>query len=175
MATCCCGTKIGSTTDYVEEEYCSYYCRRFDTEGLSLVPLSDYYRHKNQFKYPVIEHNCDWCGNPTKIKYSTASGSGSGNGTGRFCRRSCYNEMLSAGRRRTKVRYSLLRILSQRGATHRDNIVAAFSRWESRHRNTKGQVSMLLSIMARKGWVVKHPDNVYELVDTQPIGQLAKI
>jgi hypothetical protein len=173
MATCCCGTNIGSTTDYIEEEYCSYYCRRFDTEGLQKVPLSDYFRHKNQFKYPVIEHNCDWCGSPTKIQYSTASGSGTG--SGRFCGRDCYFGMMRSGRKRTKVRYSLLRILSQRGATHRDTIVSAFGRWESRHTNTKGQVSMLLSIMVRKGWVVKHPDNVYELIDTRPIGQLAII
>jgi hypothetical protein len=173
MATCCCGTNIGSTTDYIEEEYCSYYCRRFDTEGLQKVPLSDYFRHKNQFKYPIIEHNCDWCGSPTKIQYSTASGSGTG--SGRFCGRDCYFGMMRSGRKRTKVRYSLLRILSQRGATHRDTIVSAFGRWESRHTNTKGQVSMLLSIMVRKGWVVKHPDNVYELIDTRPIGQLAII
>jgi len=173
MATCCCGTNIGSTTDYIEEEYCSYYCRRFDTEGLQKVPLSDYFRHKNQFKYPIIEHNCDWCGSPTKIQYSTASGSGTG--SGRFCGRDCYFGMMRSGRKRTKVRYSLLRILSQRVATHRDTIVSAFGRWESRHTNTKGQVSMLLSIMVRKGWVVKHPDNVYELIDTRPIGQLAII
>jgi hypothetical protein len=173
MATCCCGTNIGSTTDYIEEEYCSYYCRRFDTEGLQKVPLSEYFRHKNQFKYPIIEHNCDWCGSPTKIQYSTASGSGTG--SGRFCGRDCYFGMMRSGRKRTKVRYSLLRILSQRGATHRDTIVSAFGRWESRHTNTKGQVSMLLSIMVRKGWVVKHPDNVYELIDTRPIGQLAII
>lgn len=171
--TCCCGTPIGSTTDYIEDDYCSYYCRRYDTEGLQKIPLSDYYRHKNQFKYPTITHNCDWCGNSTTIKYSTASGSN--NGSGRFCGKECYYTMLRQGRKRTKVRYSLIRILSQRGPTHRDSIAAAFGRWESRHRNTKGQVASLLSIMVRKGWVVRHPDNIYELIDPRPIGQLAAI
>jgi len=173
MSICPCGTAIGSTTDYVEDDYCSYYCRRFNTEKLQKVPLSNYYKHKNQFKYPTITHNCDWCGNPTTIHYHTASGSS--NGTGRFCGKECFYTMTREGRKRTKIRYSILRIISQRGPTHRDTITSVFGRWEARHRNTKGQVVALLAIMVRKGWVIKHPDNIYELIDPRPIGRLAAI
>ena len=173
MATCPCGTSIGSTTDFVEEEYCSYYCRRYDTEGLQKIPLSDYFRHKNQFKYPTIIHNCDWCGTETTIKYST--GSGSNNGSGRFCSKDCYFTMMREGRRKTKVRYSLLRILSQRGRLHRDNISYVFSLYEPRHGRTVNQVVSLLTIMVKRGMVVRHPNNDYELVDDRPIGQLAAL
>jgi len=167
---CPCGSPLGSTTDFVEEEYCSYYCRRFYSEGLKKIPLSDYYKHKNQFKYPAIEHNCDWCGTPTQVKYS-----GSGGGTGRFCNRDCYNTMFKQGRRKTKVRYTLLRILSQRGRIHRDSITYLFSLFEPRHNRTLNQVTSLLAIMCRKGFIVRHNDSTFEIVDSRPIGQLAAI
>jgi len=171
---CPCGITLGSTSDFVEEDYCSYYCRRFYSEGLQKVPLSDYKKHKNQWKYPLISHNCDWCGNPKDLRYSDSSGA-NGNGSGRFCSRECFYTMHREGRRKTKVRYTLLRILSQRGRLHRDSITYLFSRHEPRHGRTVNQVVSLLSIMVRRGMVVRHSNNDYELIDDRPIGQLAAL
>ena len=174
MTKCPCGHSIGSTTDYVEEKYCSYYCRRFYSEGLQKIPLSNYYKHKNQFKYPPIVHNCDWCGQAKEITYGVNCG-GNGNSTGRFCNRNCYYTMHREGRRRTKVRYQLFRILDQHGRIHRDKITYLFSMYEPRHNRAIHQVTGLLSIMCRRGFVVKHDDLTFEIVDPRPIGQLAAI
>jgi|TARA_R110000803_G_scaffold200587_1_gene265040 hypothetical protein len=168
---CKCGKYEVGSNDFVEDDsstgqFCSHYCRRYYTEGMSKVLASDSKHHSNTWVLPKLIHDCDYCGTEMEVSFTKSTK----NGSGRFCSRDCFYTMLSS-RRKVKPRWGILRSLQQRGPMSAKELAYTLNKWET-NTNVRG-VAMLLRPYVLKGICNRDEQGQYILVDDRPVGWLA--
>ena len=90
--------------------YCSVYCNRYTTEGLTKVLASDSKHHKNLYKFPIIETHCDHCGGAEQMKWQHNKSNK------HFCTKSCMGEgKKKLPKRRGQLLMNILRLLRDNG------------------------------------------------------------
>ena len=89
-----------------QDNFCSQYCCRYVSDGYQPVLVSNSKHHKNLFKLPDIESQCDACGKTIHLEYSHKRANAS------FCNRNCHNVARKSLRgRKGMLRYQILRVL----------------------------------------------------------------
>ena len=90
--------------------YCSVYCNRYTTEGLTKVLASDSKHHKNLYKFPIIETHCENCGGAVQMKWQHNKSNK------HFCTKSCMGEgKKKLPKRRGPLLMNILRLLRDNG------------------------------------------------------------
>jgi len=96
-----------ATSSFVENNFCSRYCRLFSEQGLTLINGLEKYG-KTQYEgfnwWPKIEPKCDSCGETFTLTNQFP------NNNQVFCGRPCHNDVKTCSRRAMRD-YQILRIL----------------------------------------------------------------
>ena len=91
-----------------EEDYCSHYCRLFDSQNLKKVVKSRSKHHAGMFKWPEIHIPCEMCAEPTLIIHDIEKCNR------QFCSTTCYHKLLGGKKRGMVAAYLLLSLLKHR-------------------------------------------------------------
>jgi len=90
--------------------YCSVYCNRYTTEGLTKVLASDSKHHKNLYKFTIIETHCENCGGAVQMKWQHNKSNK------HYCTKSCMSEgKKKLPKRRGPLLMNILRLLRDNG------------------------------------------------------------
>lgn len=91
-----------------EEDYCSHYCREFDSRNLKMVLKSDNKHHSGMLKWPQIHIPCEMCAEPTLLIHDLEKCNR------QFCSTACYHKLLGGKKRGMEPAFLLLSILKHR-------------------------------------------------------------
>jgi len=125
MKPCNCGREINPLAlkaSIFEEQYCSEYCRVFQTNNLSILN-GEIDLGNSQLRgfnwWPIIEIPCEMCEKPTELRYEWEAADK------QFCSRLCYTKMKTARPRKSQMNYAMLRLLRHRRRHYGEGWVSA--------------------------------------------------
>jgi len=95
-----------------EEDYCSHYCRLFDSQNLENVQVGNSKHHSGILRWPKIYIPCEMCAEPTLIIHDIEKSNR------QFCSTTCYHKLLGGKKRGMAAAYMLLSLLKHRATYH---------------------------------------------------------
>jgi hypothetical protein len=158
----CANTECGRVIDrtfqrlnQTQTNYCSVYCNRYTTEGLTKVLASNSKHHKNLYKFPIIETHCEHCGDTVEMKWQYNKSNK------HYCTKLCRDEgKKKLPKRRGQLLVNILRLLRDNGKVWWDaNAVAkVINDKQSVYTVTGKSIGNHMKYLVAKGYV-KVKDN----------------
>ena len=154
MKSCYCGRQIDPhaalhTTNRIEEDYCSTYCRLYQERGMEKDSIG-------RPIHPHIEIPCDMCGESLILKYEFEKSNRS------FCSRACYSALRGVRKRRGHIQYCILKVLKHKNKwMTAEEICNITGRYGDTLSNTM-RICRLLMRWVTRGVVQRKGDKQYE-------------
>jgi len=183
-ANCFCSNPINpcsAQSAIWEENYCSKYCREFDSRGLETIKgdIKTGLKQMSGLRYmPKIEISCDYCGDG----FDLSSGRGA-TSNANFCSRDCFLKISKLNIQKSFLHYNMIKVLLHH-RKFKDGwlSVSALNEIMARSRNFKSntrRLSQLLRLWVSRGLIDKKQINtrvteyrLNEIGINNPIGKV---